>query len=100
LVSALYVFFRDLPNFYEVIVFVLGLSTPIFYPATIVPANLRQFLVFNPLYPILESLRDIAISGTLPAPYPIVHSLLNGVLVLSVGWLCFQRWRSQFMDLL
>ncbi|MEM9542280.1 MAG: ABC transporter permease [Cyanobacteria bacterium P01_E01_bin.42] len=100
LVSALYVFFRDLPNFYEVIVFVLGLSTPIFYPATIVPPNLRQFLVFNPLYPILESLRDIAISGTLPELYPIAHSLLNGVVVLSIGWLCFQRWRSQFMDLL
>ncbi|NEO26928.1 MAG: ABC transporter permease, partial [Kamptonema sp. SIO4C4] len=91
-VSAMYVFFRDLPNFYEVIVFVLGLSTPVFYPATIVPPNIKRFLVFNPLYPILESLRDIAISGTLPEFYPIAHALLNGVLILTIGWLCFYWW--------
>jgi len=100
IVSALYVFFRDLPYFYEVIVFVLGLSTPIFYPAAIVPANIKRLLVFNPLYPILESLRQIALSGDLPEVYPIAHALLNGLLIATIGWLCFRAWRSQFMDLL
>ncbi len=99
-VSALYVFFRDLHYFYEVVVFVLGLSTPIFYPAAIVPANIKQFLVFNPLYPILESLRQISLSGEMPEFYPIAHALLNGVLIATVGWLFFRAWRSQFMDLL
>ncbi len=99
-VSGLYVFFRDLHYFYEVVVFVMGMSTPIFYPAAIVPEKIRQFLIFNPLYPILESLRQLALSSELPDFYFLAHSLLNGILIATVGWLCFRGWRSQFMDLL
>ncbi|NJL01986.1 MAG: ABC transporter permease [Spirulinaceae cyanobacterium RM2_2_10] len=99
-VSALYVFFRDLHYFYEVVVFVLGLSTPIFYPAAIVPDNIKRILVFNPLYPILESLRQIVLSGEMPEFYLVAHALLNGLLIATIGWLFFRSWRSEFMDLL
>jgi lipopolysaccharide transport system permease protein len=61
LVSSLYVFFRDLPYFYELIVFMLGIGTPIFYPATIVPNAIKPFLEVNPLSPIIESIRQIAL---------------------------------------
>jgi ABC-type polysaccharide/polyol phosphate export permease len=43
LVSALYVFFRDLPYFYELVVFVIWISSPIFYPAAIVQSRSSHF---------------------------------------------------------
>jgi ABC-type polysaccharide/polyol phosphate export permease len=98
--SALYVFFRDLPYFYELIVFVLWLSSPVFYPAAIVPAQVKQFLQLNPLSPIIESIRQITLSGALPNLSIIGIALLNGAIVLSVGWYFFQYTRHQFMDLL
>ncbi|MDZ8183324.1 MAG: ABC transporter permease [Nostoc sp. ChiSLP02] len=100
LVSALYVFFRDLPYFYELVVFVMWLSSPIFYPAAIVPPQVREFLRLNPLSPIIESLRQITLSGSLPNLGLIWGSLLSGVIILALGWTCFHLWRHQFMDLL
>ncbi|OHY34121.1 ABC transporter permease [Cylindrospermopsis raciborskii CS-508] len=100
LVSALYVFFRDLPYFYELVVFVLWISSPVFYPAAIVPPQVRPFLSLNPLSPIIESLRQITLSGSPPDLGLIWGALLSGMIILSFGWTCFHLWRYQFMDLL
>ena len=100
LTSALYVFFRDLPYFYELLVFVLWLSSPIFYPEGIVPENLKPFLALNPLFPIIASIRHIAVLGQLPDLHLLMGSLLNGMIMLGLGLGCFRWWRSQFMDLL
>lgn len=100
LTSALYVFFRDLPYFYELFVFVLWISSPVFYPEDIVPAQLKPFLVLNPLFPIIASIRHIAVLGGLPDLHLLFGSLLSGIIILGLGWGCFQWWRSQFMDLL
>lgn len=100
LVSALYVFFRDLPYFYELVTFVLFLSSPVFYPAAIVPRSVKPYLALNPLSPIIESIRQIALSKALPDISLIGGALLSGILILMLGWVCFVWWRSQFMDLL
>jgi ABC-type polysaccharide/polyol phosphate export permease len=100
MVSALFVFFRDLNYFYELVVFVLWLSSPIFYPATIVPASVRSVLVLNPLLPVIESIRQISLSGALPDISLIGQSWLSGVIILALGWSCFHWWRHSFMDLL
>ncbi len=99
-VSALYVFFRDLNYFYELLVFLLWISSPIFYPAAIVPKEVKPIVALNPLVAIVESLRQIALSGNLPDVNLIWGALLSGVIILTLGWLCFHSWRSQFMDLL
>jgi len=99
-VSTLYVFFRDLPYFYELITFMLWISSPVFYPAAIVPPNIQPFLSINPLSPIIESLRQITLSGNAPDFMLIANALLSGMLFAFFGWLYFHRSQSQFMDLL
>ena len=100
LVSALYVFFRDLPYFYELVCFVLWISSPVFYPAEIVPSTVKPFLFFNPLIPIIESIRQISLSGSLPDMILVLHSFLNGIILLMLGWIYFRSWQKNFMDLL
>ncbi|MBV9388355.1 MAG: ABC transporter permease [Chroococcidiopsidaceae cyanobacterium CP_BM_ER_R8_30] len=100
LVSALYVFFRDLSYFYELVVFALLFGTPIFYPTAIVPTRVQPFLFLNPLLPIIESLRQIALSGRAPSLSLIGEALLSGLIIFTLGLTCFQVWRTQFMDLL
>ena len=99
-VSTLYVFFRDLPYFYELITFVLWISSPIFYPAAIVPEHVRRILVINPLFPIINSIRQISLDGALPDLGLILHSLLNGLILLTIGFLFFRSCQKQFIDLL
>jgi lipopolysaccharide transport system permease protein len=100
LTSSLYVFFRDLPFFYELVQFVLMLSSPIFYPAEIVDPIIRPFLELNPLYPVIESLRQIVLSGELPDIFIITRAVLSGSIILVMGWICFNWLRPKFMDLI
>jgi ABC-type polysaccharide/polyol phosphate export permease len=100
LVSGLYVFFRDLPYFYELAVTVLLIGSPVFYPPDIVPSQVRPLLALNPLASAIECLRQIVLSGHSPDLGLVGDVMLRGVLFLAVGWICFHGWRSQFMDLL
>ena len=100
LMSALYVFFRDLPYFYELFTFLLWISSPVFYPPDIVPDGVRIFLNFNPLLPIIESIRQISLTGDLPEIALIIHALLGGLIILTIGWISFRLLQPRFMDLL
>lgn len=99
-VSALFVFFRDLGYFYEIICFVMWITSPVFYPSEIVPERVQPFLKINPLVPIIESLRQISLQGTIPDLEYIVRGLLGGLILMVLGWLFFRKLQSSFMDLL
>jgi homopolymeric O-antigen transport system permease protein len=98
LMSAVGAFFRDTPHLYELATFVLWVTSPIFYPAAIVPARLAHFLVINPLYAIVQSARDLVLTPALPPPWMFGLALGEGALVLVVGVAAFQSMRAHFMD--
>lgn len=99
LVSTLYVYFRDLPYFYELICFVVWISSPVFYPAAIVPERIKPFLLINPLTSIIEALRQISLSGSFPTILTLIRSFLGGVVILGVGWAVFRWQEKNFIDL-
>lgn len=98
--SSLYVFFRDLPYFYELVVFIFWISSPIFYPAEIVPDRVRPFLALNPLSPIIETTRQITLSDQSPSFYLLGSTLLSGLIIFGVGYSFFYYCRPRFMDML
>ncbi|WP_204105252.1 MULTISPECIES: ABC transporter permease [Spirulina sp. CCY15215] len=100
IMSALYVFFRDLHYFYEIISFLMWISTPVFYPADIVPQNIQPILKLNPLSSIIESIRQIVLSAQFPDLFLIFQSVLTGSIVLIIGWLFFQILKPHYMDLI
>jgi ABC-type polysaccharide/polyol phosphate export permease len=100
LTSALYVYFRDLPYLYEMAIFVVWITSPIFYPASLVPARVQHFLAFNPLIFIVLSIRQIALSKDWPDPHLMGAALLSGSICLVVGAVAFTLLRRDFMDLL
>ena len=100
IVSATYVFFRDVSYFYELLISFLLFGSPVFYPFQIVPAQVKPILFLNPLVAVLESLRQISLSGELPDIHLLSSALLSGIIFMLIGWLCFHHWRNQFMDLL
>jgi ABC-type polysaccharide/polyol phosphate export permease len=99
-VSALYVYFRDLSYLYELIVFVLWITSPIFYPAALVPQAVRAYLHFNPLATIIECVRQLALTTQPPALDPMVRSLSASLLVFAIGIALYLWLRRGFMDLI
>jgi ABC-type polysaccharide/polyol phosphate export permease len=100
LVSVLYVYFRDLPYFYELVVYMLWITSPIFYPAEIVPLSVRQFLIFNPIAQVVASVRQIALSGESPSLRLAAHALASGFLVLVLGGIALRATRFRLMEFL
>jgi lipopolysaccharide transport system permease protein len=100
IMSAFYVFFRDVQYLYELFGFVLFLTSPIFYPIELVPPQLRPVVGLNPLAMIISSVRDIAISGHSPHVHLMVLSFVSGFVALAVGVVIFLSVKSDFMDLI
>ncbi len=97
--SALYVYFRDLSYMYELIVFVLWITSPIFYPAALVPAALRTYLQWNPLAAIIESVRQIALSGHTPSLHAMAAAVIASLVVFCIGTFGYVTLRRGMMDL-
>lgn len=99
LASGLFVYFRDVPHLYEVVVFVLWMTSPIFYPPDVVPMVIRPYIELNPLVAVMNSVREIALSGSLPDVHLMGLALLSGIIALVVGALFFLTIKADFMDL-
>jgi ABC-type polysaccharide/polyol phosphate export permease len=100
ILASLNVFFRDLPYLYEVFVFILYITSPIFYPASVVPAQVRAYVALNPLAIIVENLRRIALSPGPIAWDAVFIPIVTGTVILGLGVALYATLRSEFMDLL
>lgn len=94
-VSALFVFFRDLPYMYELVVFITWMTSPIFYPEQIVPEKLRLWVHINPIAAIADDIRQIAFSPAQPHLHSLLYTVLAALVALAIGVAAFtalQRW--------
>lgn len=100
LVSMAYVFFRDIPYLYEIVVFIMWVTSPVFYPLSAMQPHIQRILWFNPLTSIIEGLRQLVLSSALPDFRVIGQSLLLSAIIAFLGWSLFRQYRDDFMDLL
>ena len=98
--SALYVYFRDLPHLWSIAGFILWITSPLFYPAEITPPQIRPWFVINPVASEIAALREVTLGrGPLHAT-PVLAALAGAIVVLAIGTLLFRAMRRDFMDLL
>ena len=97
ILSAAYIFFRDLAHIYSVILTVWMYASPIIYPIDILPAWLASVMRFNPLYHYITYFRDVMIYGRVPSLYENLICILFSVLFLALGILCFRKAQDKFV---
>lgn len=91
LLSALYVFVRDLDHIYEVALRILFFATPIIYALDFLGPLTRRIALLNPLTHLIGFTRTIVLEGRVPSPaYLLGFLLLNGLL-LSLALMIFRR---------
>ena len=92
------VFLRDLRQFIGVAVTMLMFLSPIFYPASAIPEELRPLLVFNPLTSILEQGRNLLFWGVTPDWGAWLGMLVFSYAVAWLGYAWFVKTRKGFAD--
>ena len=100
MLASLGVYLRDVGQVVGIATTVLMFLSPIFYPVSSLPANYRHFLLFNPLTPAIEGVRDVLFWGNLPSMGMYGLYLTVSVVFSWLGFVWFQKSRKGFADVL
>ncbi len=96
LLSALAVYFEDVPQMYQVATIALMYLTPIIYPISIVPDRWLWVIRVNPLTQLFKLARDPVYHGVLPSVHVVGASLAVSAVALVAGWVVFNRLSRGF----
>ncbi len=100
LTATLTVFFRDLKELVGVIMQLWFWFTPIVYVADILPPTVKKILLFNPVFPIIESYQRIIVFKDLPETHIILWLTVASHLLLLVAYKLFRILEKDVRDAL
>ena len=95
--SALYVFFRDIQYIYDIFTMLLMYMSAIFYRVDGYPAWVQRVFLLNPVYCNIKYVRVIVLEGHLPSPAFHGLLLLYGVVALGLGGLIYKTQNQKFL---
>jgi lipopolysaccharide transport system permease protein len=94
------VFIRDIGQVTPIALQILFWFTPIVYPITIIPDELKSLIAFNPMFPIVSAYHDVFVYNVAPE-IPQVTTILGVTLLLLVFSLyLFRRAAPEMVDAL
>jgi lipopolysaccharide transport system permease protein len=98
--AALGVYLRDINQIIGLVIVLLMFLSPIFYPLSAVPEDMRFWLNLNPMAALMETLRTTLILGEWPGARFILLAWLLGGLFALTGIGVFRHLKRGFADVL
>lgn len=98
--SALGVYLRDLRQIVGVAVTIALFLSPVFFPVSAVPVEVRSIIQLNPLSTIVETGRNVLFFGRVPDWGPWMMNLLFNAFVAWLGFAWFTKTRRGFADVI
>ncbi|KJH87153.1 sugar ABC transporter permease [Pseudomonas fluorescens] len=100
ILASLGVFLRDVAHPIGLLMTLLLFASPVFYPISALPENIRPWLMLNPLTFVIEQTRNVLIYGELPyLPGLAVYTVIAlGIAWIGYAW--FQKTRKGFANVL
>jgi lipopolysaccharide transport system permease protein len=96
--AALGVYVRDVAHLSGLLASILLFLTPVFYPLTAAPAQVRWLLLCNPLTVIVDSFRQTLVTGAWPDWRAWALCLAGCFVICQLGYLWFALTRRGFAD--
>lgn len=95
--SALFVFFRDIQYLWSVFTMVLMYMSAIFYTIDNYSYEMQCLFFLNPVYLFIHYFREIVIDAAIPAVW--LHSLMAAdvLIVLSLGGYMYKKYNARFL---
>lgn len=91
------VFFRDIMHLYGVILTAWMYFTPLFYPPEIIPSKIMWILKLNPLYHMIQMLRNIVLYNQIPTMGDHIVCFSFGIIALLTGLIVFYKKQDEFI---
>jgi len=96
--GVLNVFFRDVGQFFSVVIQFWFWLTPIVYPASILPESVRGYLAYNPMVNLMIAYQDVVVYGRLPEWISLWPVTLLALFFCGWGLLIFRKRSGEMVD--
>ncbi len=97
ILSALYVFFRDIEYLYGVFLTILNYVSAIFYPVDMLPVAYQRVFLLNPVYVYIKYFRSVVIDGMLPSLGYHGLCLLYAGIAIGIGCWIYKKYNHEFL---
>ena len=97
ILSALFVFFRDIQYLWGVFTMLLMYMSAIFYTVDTFPAKIQRLFLANPIYVFIKYFRCIVLEASIPSLQFHLLLLIETALVLGIGALIYKKYNTKFL---
>jgi lipopolysaccharide transport system permease protein len=97
-VGVLNVFFRDVGQFFGVLLQFWFWFTPVVYTDNILPERVRGYLGLNPMAPVVTAYHDILVHGQMPQWQSLTVPAVAAVLLCALAMRLFRRRVGEIVD--
>ena len=97
LLSALYVFFRDMQYLYSLIAQIIMYGSAIFYTIDILSPKMQLIFYCNPLYIYITYIRETVIYSNVPDFTMTILAGLYAAISLSIGLIIYKKYNYKFI---
>lgn len=97
ILSALYVFFRDIQYLYDIFTLLLMYMSAIFYTVDSYAPAVQKLFYCNPIYCAITYVRSVVIQGVIPGAGLHALLLVYAALALFFGGLMYKKKNHQFL---
>lgn len=96
--AALTVYFRDLAHILGIVTMAWQYLTPVMYDIGMVPEKMMPIFNVNPMTPVIIAYRDVLYYKQIPQLSTLLHAIILGAIVLTVGIVVFRRLQRGFAE--
>lgn len=97
ILSALYVFFRDIEYLWSVFLQLLMYMSAIFYSIDTYSQTVQNIFLLNPIYLFIRYFRKIVIEATIPTVWFHLLMLADVLIVLVIGCVMYKKNNTKFL---
>lgn len=97
ILSALYVFFRDMEYLWSVFITLLMYLSAVFYSIETYSALIRNLFLLNPVYLFIRYFRKIVIEATIPSPWFHLLMLADVLAAVLIGYVMYKKNNTKFL---
>lgn len=97
ILSALFVFFRDISYLYDVFTMLLMYMSAIFYTVDSYSPAIQRVFLLNPVYCAIKYVRTVVLNGSIPSVQFHLLLLLYALAALAVGGLIYKKKNHEFL---
>lgn len=97
ILSALFVFFRDIGYLYEIFTLLLMYMSAIFYQVDRYPAAVQRLFLCNPVYCYIKYFRIVTLDGNIPGLAYHFLCAFYALLVLVIGGVIYKKFNHKFL---